>query len=245
MENNEQLNPDLLKVMQEAETTKEDDLKKVKEEVGKCPECGAPCKLINRTYQEEIHDVHYTEHVYQPPAEAEREHFTEIDKARFWTKVETTDYCWPWKANKNKSGYGMFKHHGYDENAQRVAYKITKGYIPEGLHVLHKCDNPICVNPDHLFTGTHQDNMDDRTRKGRGKVLGRASRYYGVAFRNDSNNWRAQVFCNKKHISLGSYSTEELAAKAYDKAVLEMGLELPLNFREITNESGEKEVNNG
>jgi hypothetical protein len=68
----EQFTPDLLNVMQEAETTKEDDLKKVKEEVGKCPECGAPCKLIDRTYQEEIHDVHYTEHVYQPPAEAAR-----------------------------------------------------------------------------------------------------------------------------------------------------------------------------
>jgi hypothetical protein len=68
----EAFNPELLKVMQEAENTKEDDLKKVKEEVGKCPECGAPCKLIDRTYQEEIHDVHYTEHVYQPPAEAGR-----------------------------------------------------------------------------------------------------------------------------------------------------------------------------
>lgn len=155
---------------------------------------------------------------------------SEIDKARFWTKVAVTDYCWEWSANRCQDGYGMFKLNGKDVKASRVAYAIVNGEIPADLHVLHKCDNPCCVNPDHLFTGTHQDNMLDRQRKGRGKVLGRASRFHGVAFRKDSNNWRAQAFDGRKHLSLGSFKTEEEAAKARDKAVIEMGLDLPLNF---------------
>lgn len=94
----EQLNPDLIKVMPDGETTKEDDLKKVKEEIGKCPECGAPCKLIDRAYQEEIHDVHYTEHVYQPSAEAER------GKGAVWVKASDR--------LPEKDGYYCFKANG-------------------------------------------------------------------------------------------------------------------------------------
>jgi hypothetical protein len=154
---------------------------------------------------------------------------TEIDKARFWTKVEVTDYCWNWKANKDSCDYGMFRANGLNDKASRWAYRIIKGEFPKELHALHKCDNPSCVNPDHLFTGTHQDNMLDKMRKGRGKVLGHASKYYGVSFRKDSNNWRASIWNKRTHVSIGSFKTEIEAAKAYDKYVTENNIELPLN----------------
>lgn len=63
--------------------------------------------------------------------------------------------------------YGSFSDGGKIVGAHRYAYERHVAKIPDGLHVLHKCDNPLCVNPDHLFLGTNQDNVDDKMRKGR------------------------------------------------------------------------------
>lgn len=90
--------------------------------------------------------------------------------ARFWTKVRrpASDECWPWTgALSTKSGYGRICVDGRVVNAHRVAWALTHGPIPEGMDVLHRCDNPPCVSPDHLFLGTHADNMRDRKQKGR------------------------------------------------------------------------------
>lgn len=85
--------------------------------------------------------------------------------ARFWEKVRFGPGCWEWKAAKNV--YGHFYWEGRIENAHRVAWMILKGPIPEGLHILHRCDNPICVRSDHLFLGTFQENMADMVSKRR------------------------------------------------------------------------------
>ena len=86
---------------------------------------------------------------------------------RFLNHVLKTDGCWIWKSSKFKSGYGIFTINKKPYRAHRIAFELFKMPIPNGLHVLHKCDNPACVNPDHLFLGTHQDNMDDMCKKGR------------------------------------------------------------------------------
>lgn len=75
--------------------------------------------------------------------------------------------CWIWIAAEDSNGCARLLVDYKNEKASRVSWQIHKGQIPDGLHVLHKCDNRLCVNPDHLFLGTHDDNMRDMTAKGR------------------------------------------------------------------------------
>jgi len=86
---------------------------------------------------------------------------------RFWRYVDCGMDCWLWLAYKDPNGYGKFKYQGTYKLAHRVSYIIHYGEIPEGMCVLHKCDNPSCVNPLHLFLGTMQDNVNDMIDKGR------------------------------------------------------------------------------
>lgn len=90
---------------------------------------------------------------------------------RFWDKVAVKDQdgCWEWVAAKYKSGRGQFNFNGKRSAlAHRVAYELTYGEIPSGMCVCHRCDNPSCCNPNHLFLGTQLDNMADMWEKGRG-----------------------------------------------------------------------------
>ena len=88
---------------------------------------------------------------------------------RFWSKIDvsTPDACWEWKAGKSPMGYGRYRLPERAVFAHRYAYELVHGPIPDGLFACHRCDNPGCVNPAHIFLGTHDDNMRDMVSKGR------------------------------------------------------------------------------
>jgi len=81
--------------------------------------------------------------------------------------VITESGCMEYQGCLYPGGYAQIRAFGKQESGSRIIWKLIKGNIPEGIYVLHKCDNKKCVNPDHLFLGTHHDNMTDKMNKGR------------------------------------------------------------------------------
>ena len=95
-----------------------------------------------------------------------REHVAE----RFWRWVDKSGDCWLWVGTRARNGYGTIQIGGASGRRRlthRVAWELTNGPIPAGVHILHRCDTPACVNPDHLWLGTQSDNLRDMAAKGR------------------------------------------------------------------------------
>lgn len=97
--------------------------------------------------------------------------YTQKNINNFWKKVNKTDKCWEWTGGKHTQGYGQLKIKNITNKAHRVSFEMYHNRrINEGMCICHICDNPSCVKPDHLFEGTHTDNMIDRNNKGRANI---------------------------------------------------------------------------
>lgn len=107
---------------------------------------------------------------------------------RFWSKVDKRGDCWIWTAFTDKNGYGHFFPESRKRvSAHRFSYLVAHGNIPKAdtrfgtANILHRCDNPSCVNPDHLFAGTEGDNARDRQKKGRSVIPDNSGGNHGMA----------------------------------------------------------------
>jgi hypothetical protein len=138
----------------------------------------------------------------------------EIDPDRFWSKADRrggNEACWPWLGflDQTSGGYGRFRVGDSMRAAHRVAYELTYGPIPSeaptthGLCVLHRCDNPACVNPAHLVLGSQIDNMTDRQTKGRTASGDRsgARRHPELVARGDRNGTRTKPWSRPTALS--------------------------------------------
>lgn len=147
------------------------------------------------------------------PASRERDQVRTIEE-RFWSKVAigTPGECWEWQRSRKGDGYGQFRVSPGEspQRASRIAWALTYGEIPVGLWVLHRCDNPPCCNPHHLFLGTPADNHADMVAKGR--ACGPRRESYpalvrGVRHLTDDDIWYA------RHMNAGGMSCREIGRR--------------------------------
>jgi hypothetical protein len=129
--------------------------------------------------------------------------------SRFWDRVPASDGCWEWQGTRATDGYGVFWDGTRQVRAHRYSWELHNGPIPPGLNVCHHCDNPPCVNPAHLFVGTHADNVADKMSKGRHRS-GKPDQW---GERNPAARLTAAQVAEIKALALAGYTTMELAPR--------------------------------
>ena len=127
-------------------------------------------------------------------------------KALFWSRVDKSGECWLWLGHKNADGYGTVKREGRTQVASRYAYVITHGSVPDGAFVCHRCDNPQCVNPAHLFLGDALANNRDAIAKGRRRYA-RGTEVWAARLSGEVVKEICDLYAT------GDYSQEQLARR--------------------------------
>jgi hypothetical protein len=161
----------------------------------------------------------------------------EFKKAHFWNKYKIKGNCWEWQGTLSDCGYGRFRVNDQSHGAHRVSFAlINQCDLSSNENVCHSCDNPKCINPQHLFISDHNGNMLDRHAKYRYHKKTKKSKYVGVFHRPENGKWRSIIKMNGKSKSLGNYVNEIDAAIAYDNAMIEQyGYDAVKNYLNVPN----------
>jgi len=125
---------------------------------------------------------------------------------RFWRMVEKAEGCWLWAGGKRPNGYGQISEGGKGSrslSAHRLSYELHHGPIPPGLVVMHSCDNPSCVNPDHLSVGTYKENTQDMIAKGRKRTVAPLGAENGKSILSVADVVYIRANGHKSHAQLG------------------------------------------
>jgi hypothetical protein len=138
--------------------------------------------------------------------------------ARFWGRVRFSDGCWEWTGFRNRHGYGVITAEQVKWLAPRLAWTLSRGPIPDGRHVLHHCDNPPCVRPDHLYVGTPADNSRDAWERGRAVPPPRPTAERQATIRHPSGN----AHWSRQHPELVKRGDRHPAAKLTEDQVREI-----------------------
>lgn len=169
--------------------------------MSKCQCEGCSCKVIAFGYC----NKHYLRfRKYGSPYGGKRNHA--CLEQRFWRMIKKTEDCWLWIGGKKPNGYGQISEGGKGSKtllAHRVSYKIHHGELPEGLVVMHSCDNPSCVNPSHLSVGTYKDNTQDMIAKGRKRTVAPLGSENGKAILSERDVLYIRENQGKSHAQLG------------------------------------------
>lgn len=128
---------------------------------------------------------------------------------RFWTKVDKSGECWLWTGAHTSTGYGKINVDGIPVLAHRLAWEMTNGTIPAGLCICHHCDKPQCVNPEHLFLGTHRENTADMIAKGRSSAIGVSGVANIMQRRPEKRHWGEK----NGHAKLSAETVSEIRTK--------------------------------
>ncbi len=141
-------------------------------------------------------------------------------ETRFWKHVKKTDTCWLWTGFLDSVGRGRLRPGRADQGtgitSARASWIVHFGSIPDGKFVLHHCDNPTCVRPDHLYLGTQQDNMRDRKVRKRHHILGHGELVSGELNPHARLTWKDVLEIRSKHLN---GTTVSLLAKYYKVTV--------------------------
>lgn len=124
---------------------------------------------------------------------------------RFWSNVDqSADGCWEWQGQRASNRYGIFNFGNKHHQAHRLAFELHNGIAPGDLFVCHRCDNPPCVRPGHLFLGTQKDNLADMVRKGRGSKVRARGEAVGQAVltERDVREIRRRAASGEQHTSI-------------------------------------------
>ena len=135
-------------------------------------------------------------------------------KERFNRRIKKTKYCWTWTGYVDPKGYGRIHAKGNPSMlAHRLSWELHFGLIPKGVFVLHRCDNPCCVRPDHLFLGSQNDNVQDMIKKGKQRHVGLKGVKHNMAKLNNTqvleirdSNKTGVFLANKYHVSTSTIS---------------------------------------